>query len=53
MAQCPFLKEECIKKNCQLWLEAQNDCAIPQVVYTLNIIKEDHISELTRHIKPK
>jgi hypothetical protein len=51
MQKCPFLDKACIGKLCQLWIEAENDCAIPQIVYALNFIKDDHLQVISRKFK--
>ena len=38
--QCPFLNDVCIEEDCQLWVEAENQCAIINMAYSLNYTKE-------------
>jgi hypothetical protein len=34
-----------------VWIRAETDCAIPQIVYSLNLIKEDHLRVISRKFK--
>ena len=51
MRKCPFLNRKCIEHECMVWIRAETDCAIPQIVYSLNLIKEDHLRVISRKFK--
>jgi hypothetical protein len=50
---CPFLNKSCLQSKCKLWIEAENDCAIPQIVYSLNLMKADYLSEIRQKSRDK
>lgn len=38
--RCPFIRAECIRTQCQLWVKADDNCAIGNTTYSLNYLKE-------------
>jgi len=50
---CPFLHAECIEAKCKFWVESNKECAIMQTFYTINLIKEDYLSEIMQKLRDK
>ena len=51
MKNCPFLNKACIKNLCMIWIEEPGDCAVPQILYSINLIKEDHLRVISRKFR--
>jgi hypothetical protein len=48
---CPFLQSACIEAKCKIWVESDKECMIVQTFYTVNLMKEDYLSEIRQKVR--
>ena len=48
---CPLLQSDCIRGKCKFWAETDKECMIVRTFHTLNLIKEDYLSEIREKVR--